>query len=124
MSKGIFKSSRTIFNNKNEAFLDYVKGHMAMDIEVAIKTSAGTPVKTGGMKSEVRHFKTPTGSWRVEADKAYSAYQELGMRRDGSHKVRRYTTAGTSKGWFRRAINSVTRSRDQYIVEARRAVGL
>lgn len=120
----MFTSNRSEFNRKNDAFVDMVKGRMAMHIEIAIKTSSGTPVKTGGMKADVRHFKTSDGRWRVEADKAYSAYQERGARADGSHKVQKYTTAGTSAGWFRRAINSVVKDRDRYVMEARRAVGL
>jgi len=124
MSKAIFKSNRGSFMRKNDALKDMVQGHMAGDIERAIKTTAGTPVKTGGMKSEVRHFKTANDQWRVEAGKKYSAYQERGARRDGSHRVRQYTTPGTSSGWFKRAINGVIKNRNSYIQEARKALGL
>ncbi len=120
----IFKSNRPEFMHKHEAFKDMVQGKMAMDIEVAIKISAGTPVKTGAMKADVRHFKADNNTWRVEADKAYSAYQERGMRADGSRKVRHYSTAGTSAGWFRRAIDMVLRNKVQYVEQARQAVGL
>lgn len=109
---------------KNDSFKDMVQGHMAGDIDMAIKTTAGTPVKTGGMKSEVRHFRSPSGGFRVEAGKGYSAYQERGARADGSHRVRKYTTSGTSSGWFRRAINGVIKNRNSYISEARKALGL
>ena len=131
-----FISKRSEFGHKNAAFVDYVQGHMAMDIEVALKTTAGMPVsntkasgnKRGGgghMKSETRHFRsTLTNGWRVEIDKAYAAYQERGMRADGSHIVKHYTTAGTSKGFFKRAINTVIQHRQSYIQEAKRAVGL
>lgn len=122
--KAKFISNRRDFDHKNRAFIDMVQGRMAMHIETNIKTSAGTPVKTGGMKAEVRHFKTADGRWRVEADKGYSAYQERGARADGSHRVRHYTTAGTSAGWFKRAIDSVIAHRAQYIEEAKKAVGL
>lgn len=124
MSRAIFTSNREEFNRKNAAMIDMVQGRMAMHIEQNIKTSAGTPVKTGAMKADVRHFRSPTGGFRVEADKAYAAYQERGARADGSHVVRHYTTSGTSAGWFMRAINAVIRHRTQYIEEARRAVGL
>jgi hypothetical protein len=113
-----------MFDAKNEALKDMIQGHMAMDIEVAIKTSAGTPVKTGAMKADVRHFKSARNKWRVEADKAYSAYQERGARQDGSHVVKHYTTPGTSAGWFKRAIDSVVKNRDAYIMEARKSMGL
>lgn len=120
----IFTSNRGVFNRKNAAFIEMVQSRMAMHIEIGIKTTAGTPVRTGLMKSDVRHFKTPDGHWRVEADKAYAAFQERGARADGSHVVRHYTTGGTSAGWFMRAINNVIKSRDVYISEARQALDL
>lgn len=119
-----FISHSARFFMKHEALKDMIQGHMAMDIEVAIKTTAGTPVKTGAMKSEVRHFKAGNNKWRVEADKEYAAYQERGARADGTHIVRHYSSTGTSAGWFKRAVNGVVKNQRQYISEARRAVGL
>lgn len=135
-----FKSERGTFWHKNNALIDMVQGRMAMHIEVALKTTAGMPVSApkaaraargqkkgrggGHMKSETRHFRSPSGGFRVEVDKAYAAYQERGMRADGSHVVRHYSTPGTSKGFFRRAINSVVVNRDHYISEARSALNL
>jgi hypothetical protein len=120
----LFNSKRDLFDRNNEAFKDMVQGRMAMDVEVAIKTTAGTPVKTGAMKSDVRHFKNEKGGWRVEAGKEYSAVQEAGRRLSGqgAKQFSHYTTAGTKYGWFKRAIDSVTRRKDTYILEARRAI--
>lgn len=124
----VFISKRMLFDKNNEALKDMIQGHMAMDIEVAIKTTAGTPVKTGAMKSEVRHFKAANGKFRVEAGKGYSAVQEAGVRKTGkgapTAPFRNYTTAGTSAGWFHRAIDGVVKNRRQYIMEARRALNL
>lgn len=131
----IFKSNSAEFFRKNEALKDMVQGRMAADIEVGIKTTAGTPVsatkamgnKRGGgghMKADARHFRSPSGGFRVEVDKAYAAYQERGARADGSHRVRNYSTPGTSSGWFKRAIDGVLSHRRTYIDEARKAVGL
>ena len=122
MSNATFKSNRGEFNNKNNALKDMVMGHMAMDVEIAIKTTAGTPVDTGGMKSEVRHFKSRGNQWRVEAGKEYSAVQEFGTRNGKPFK--NYTTSGTSAGWFGRAIDSVVRNKVSYIMEARKALDL
>lgn len=119
-----FTSTPGEFFRKNEAFKDMVMGHMAQDIEVALKSSSGMPVKTGNMKSQTRHFKSATSQYRVEVDVEYAAYQERGSRADGSRVVRHYTTGGTSKGFFKRAINNVLSHRDSYLEEARRAVGL
>ena len=124
----LFHSKRDAFNRNNESFKDIVQGRMAMDVEVGIKTTAGTPVKTGGMKSEVRHFKNENGGWRVEAGKEYSEVQERGRRLSGkgapTKEFEHYTTAGTKWGWFRRAIDNVERRKEMYILEARRATGL
>jgi hypothetical protein len=119
-----FTSNHNPFLRKHAALKDMIMGNMAMDIEAAIKTTAGTPVKHGIMKSQVRHFKNTNMQWRVEANAEYSGYQELGQRRDGSHRVRHYTTPGTSAGWFMRAINSVLKHRKSYIDEAKVAVGM
>lgn len=124
MGKLTFTSTRSEFNRKHGAFKEMVMAHMSMDIEVAIKTSSGTPVKTGNMKSQVRHFKAASNKYRVEADAAYSAYQERGARADGSYRVRRYTTPGTSAGWFLRAIEGVLSNRNNYIQEAKKALNL
>lgn len=124
MSTPQFKSHAPDFLRKNDAFIDMVQGHMAMDIEVALKNNSGMPVKTGAMKSETRHFRSANGGFRVEIDKEYASFQEAGVRRDGSHVVKKYTTGGTGKGFFKRAINMVVRNRANYISEARRALNL
>lgn len=120
----MFKSNRTEFNRKNDSLKEMVMGRMAMDVERALKLTSGMPVKTGAMKSGTRHFRSPKGGFRVEIDKEYAAYQEAGARSDGTHVVRNYTTGGTGKGFFRKAINSVIRNRENYIKESRRALGL
>lgn len=123
-----FISNKDDFLRKNEGVKDYIQGHMALDIEVAIKTTAGTPVKFGLMKSQVRSFKNALGAWRVEANAEYSAVQEAGRRMSGpgapTKKFSHYTTAGTSAGWFLRAINGVKGNFDNYVLEARTAFNL
>src|SRR3990167_10115193 len=107
-----FKSTRTIFNRKNDAFIDLVTGNMAQDIERAAKLKV--PVKTGDLQSSIKHYKTQRGTYRIEANKEYAAYQERGMRRDGSHQVKRYTTPGTGKQWFKGAINKAISHKKAY----------
>lgn len=119
-----FKSNRSAFNRKNAALKDMIQGRMAADIEANLKIKAGMPVKTGAMKSETRHFRNPNGGFRVEIDKAYAAYQERGMRADGTHRVRHYSTSGTKAGFFRRAIDMVLRNRDSYVKQASEAVNI
>jgi hypothetical protein len=54
----------------------------------------------------------------IKWNKAYAAYQERGMRLDGSHKVRNYTTPGTGAHFAERSVKE-TIKRTQMI--ARRA---
>lgn len=119
-----FKSNRDEFFRKHQALKDFIFGNMALDIEVYLKLDSGMPVDTGGMKSETRHFKSNTNKWRVEIDKEYASYQERGIRRDGTHRVSHYTTAGTSAGFFMRSIMAISKNKANYIAEARNAVGL
>lgn len=122
--RAVFVSKRMFFEQTNASFIDMVLAHMAQDIDVALKIKAGMPVKHGVMKSATRHFKSLGGGYRVEIDVGYAAYQERGRRADGTHIVKNYTTAGTSSGFFRRAIDMVVSKRDNYIQEARRALNL
>jgi hypothetical protein len=122
MGKAVFVDKSAAFFRKNESMKNMVMAHMAMDIEISIKTDGITPVKTGDLKAEVRHFKSRNNQYRVEADKQYAAVQELGERQ--GHTFKNYTTGGTGKGWFKHAIESVTRNRDNYISEAARALNL
>lgn len=128
MSKPKFTSNRQTFLKLNTAFVDMLQGHMAMDIEIGIKTTSGTPVKTADMKAETRHFRSPTGGFRVETQKEYAAVQEAGVRKTGkgapTKKFEHYTTAGTGSHWFQKAIDRVWGNRDTYVQVAKEAVGL
>jgi len=118
MSKAKFVSNRTKFNSRNRDFKEMATAHMAQDIEILIKTGR-TPVKTGNLKSLVKHRRTTNG-YRVESNADYSAVQELGIRR-GARAFTNYTTAGTGKGWFKFAIDKVESKKESYIREASRS---
>jgi hypothetical protein len=124
MAQQGFSSNRGNFNHKHLAFVDMALGRMAMAVEIALKTSSGMPVDTGNMKSQTRHFKNDNGNWRTEIDTAYAAYQEKGMRKDGTRIVKNYTTSGTGSGFFMRAIDIMTRQKESLIMESKRAVNL
>lgn len=123
MSKARFTSDRREFLRKNNQFVDMVGAHMAQDVEVVIKSGGRTPVDTGDMKGEVRHFKRTRGSYRVESPKEYSEVQEKGIRR-GARPFTNYTTPGTGKGWFSEAVSRIVARRNSYIDEVKRAVRL
>jgi hypothetical protein len=124
MNKPVFKSNRKPFMDKHKSFMDMAFARLAMSVEVALKTTAGMPVKTGNMKSQTRHFKSENGSWRVEVDVAYAAFQEAGQRAAGGYRVRHYSTSGTSAGFFMRAIDTMLRQRNNIIMESKRAFNL
>ncbi len=105
-----------------------VTGHMAIDLERNLKMTAGMPVDKGQMKAATRSFRNSKGKHRVEINKEYAATQEAGIRLSGkgapTQPFSNYTTAGTSAGFFMRAIERVWNLRMQYINEARRGAGL
>ena len=123
-----FTSNRVAFLRKNDAFMDMVTGHMALDIERNLKAGSGMPVKTGRMKSSARHFRNNRGNFRIEVNAEYAAVQEAGIRKTGkgapTARFKNYTTAGTGAGFFMRAVNSVTGRKSSYIEEAARALNL
>ena len=121
-NKAVFTDKSGGFFRKNSAFIDVVLGHMAQDTEVALKVTSGMPVDKGQMKASTRHFRNERGKFRVIVNKEYASAQEAGIV-DG-RRVRHYTTAGTSAGFFARAIATVERQKDMYIQMGRRAVGL
>jgi len=128
MSRPKFTSKRGDFLRKNDAFMDMVTGHMAIDLERGLKSTSGMPVKTGRMKASARSFRNSRGNHRVEINAEYAATQEVGQRKTGvgapTKKFDNYTTAGTSSGFFRRAVNSVLGRRSSYIEEAAKALNL
>ncbi len=121
--KAKFTKNRAGFLRKNDQLVDMVGAHMAQDIEVVLKTGGKTPVDTGDMKGEMRHFKRARGKYRVESPKEYSATQEKGQRR-GSRPFSKYTTPGSGKGFFDNATGSIVRNRNSYVDEVARAVRL
>lgn len=48
--------------------------------------------------------------WRVP----YASYQERGMRYDGSHVVRNYTTPGTGKEFAKKSVDKVLKNVAKY----------
>lgn len=81
--------------------------------DATVKTSKVTaPLLTGALRYSSRierraplHYSAVYGGGNVP----YAAYQERGMRADGSHKVRHYTTPGTGKHFLRNAGDAISR---------------
>lgn len=118
-----FIDKRPQMLSKHGRATDMALAWMAQDIEVIIKTGGRTPVKTGQLKSQVRHRKIGPLQYKVESNAEYSAVQELG-RRSGARPFTNYTTPGTGRGWFAMAINKTLARKYDYIKKASKSVGL
>lgn len=74
-----------------------------------------TPYKEGALRTAVtKQMQTPllgVMRWNVP----YASYQERGMRQDGSHVVRNYTTPGTHAHFIEESLNTVVQKVPQYI---------
>lgn len=85
--------------------LDQELGRKAALVE--IKAKARVPVDKGLLQSSGNHRRIRFGRFRIEFNKEYAAYQERGMRRDGTRVVKRYTTPGTGKDYLKSAAAEV-----------------
>lgn len=57
----------------------------------------------GGLRDAGRIEKPTEGERALVWSNSYALYQWYGIREDGSHKVRHYTTPGTGKMWVEQA---------------------
>lgn len=128
-----FKDFRPQVQRKIDDALDMALGRMAIDIEgmakrrVPVSNTIASGNRRGGgghLQSSIMHRRLGRLSFVVTANKEYAAYQERGARRDGTHRVRRYSTPGTGKGWFMGAVNKARANAKEYFIQATRANGL
>lgn len=140
MTKAKFTSNRSQFNAKNRDFKEMATAHMAQDIEILAKSNV--PMKKGNLQSSIKHRRITNG-FRVEANSPYAAAQEVGRMtvhtsrvvtpdggksfftlKPGVYHFKNYTTPGTGKGWFKKAILRVESRKDNYIRQASRSAKL
>ena len=112
----IDKTNAVLF--KHDKVKDRSLAYAAQDIETIIKTGGRTPKDGGHLLGRTRHERISSGKYRVIAPVAYASYQERGMRSDGSHVVKKYSTPGTGKGWFNAAIHTVAKNFPNLIKQA------
>lgn len=96
--------------------LDSALERMAKD--VMRMASIRVPYKSGALQNAIKPRKIANMRHRVEVSKPYALYQERGMRKDGSHVVRKYTTPNTGKAYLRSAGESVSKNVINYIKQA------
>ena len=69
-----------------------------------IPKSAGDDRTEGAALSDIGRIEKPeNGTRNLVWDNVYAGYQWYGMRADGTHVVKNYTTSGTGKMWVETA---------------------
>ena len=94
------------FAKNNTAAMDRVLNRMALDILTMSK--AQVPYKTSLLQQSGKYGKKSPLLYEVFYNKIYAAYQEFGMRKDGTHVVKNYTTPGTKKFYLRDPAQLIT----------------
>lgn len=92
------KDNTIQFANAAEKQMDYALARMANDIELIAKVKK-VPVSKGHLQSSIRSLRLGKLKFRVEVNKEYARFQEMGG--DGKRKVRNYSKPGTGAHFLR-----------------------
>ena len=76
---------------------------MLADSEKFVPYSAGSSQSAGNLRESGKIVKGEGGALYLVWDTVYALYQWFGVRADGTHRVRHYTTAGTGRQWVETA---------------------
>lgn len=76
---------------------------MLADSEQYVPYSGGSSQSAGNLRESGRVEKGESGRFYLVWDTVYALYQWFGVRADGSHRVRKYTTPGTGTQWVDKA---------------------
>lgn len=77
---------------------------MLQDSEKYVPYSGGSSQSAGGLRESGKVVKgEDKGIMYLVWDTVYALYQWFGIRKDGSHPVKNYTTPGTGKLWVEEA---------------------
>lgn len=76
---------------------------MLADSEKFVPYSAGSIQSAGNLRESGKIVQGDKGSLYLVWDTVYALYQWFGVRADGTHRVRHYTTAGTGRQWVETA---------------------
>lgn len=104
------------FVKANEKAMERALERMRNDIFVLSQFKV--PMKSGELKDSGDQKRMGRLHHRVlygeNGAQEYASYQHRGMRRDGSHRVKRYTTAGTGKKFLEDAGKTIAPRSGQY----------
>jgi hypothetical protein len=76
---------------------------MLADSEKFVPFSGGSSQSAGGLRESGHVVQGENGTFYLVYDTVYALYQWFGVRADGSHRVKNYTTAGTGRQWVDKA---------------------
>lgn len=77
---------------------------MLADSEKFVPYSGGSSQSAGGLRESGHVVQgESTNNFYIVWDLVYALYQWFGVRADGTHKVKNYTTPGTGKQWVEKA---------------------
>lgn len=76
---------------------------MLADSEKYVPYSAGSSQSAGGLRESGKVERGESGRMFLIWDTVYALFQWFGVRADGTHRVRHYTTAGTGTQWVEKA---------------------
>lgn len=77
---------------------------MLADSEKFVPFSAGSSQSAGNLRESGKVVKgESSGRFYLVWDTVYALYQWFGVRADGTHRVRNYTTPGTGTQWVEKA---------------------
>ena len=92
-----------VVNNASGVAAYALAEQMLADSEKFVPYSGGSSQSAGGLRESGQIVKGENGTLYLVWDSVYALYQWYGIRADGSHPVRNYTTAGTGKQWVETA---------------------
>lgn len=121
MADGVRVESRIPqFRMSTKQAADLMLAKMRNDAYVL--SQAKVPQRDGDLAASGKQERRKMLSHRVSYGETLrdprAAYQERGSRKDGSHKVKRYTTAGTGKDFLKNAADNVINKSTQYAKQA------
>ena len=94
---------RRIMGQASERAMYALAEQMLADSERFVPYSAGSIQSAGNLRESGKVVKGENDVFYLVWDTVYALYQWYGVRADGSHKVRNYTTPGTGKQWVETA---------------------
>lgn len=94
-----------IINNASGKACYALAEQMLADSEKFVPYSGGSSQSAGGLREGGKIEQGESGRMYLVWDSVYALYQWFGIRKDGSHPVKNYTTPGTGKLWVESAKN-------------------